>query len=185
MVTGFVIGLKESTTKENEIETPEASNNWLNGWNYRKNHTINSATGAGTNYQIKFTVYKGNGIESDEKIYCNGNCQNNFSDLRFTDGDGVTELDYWMESYTSGINATFWVKIQGDLTSNVDICVYYGKSDAISTSNFDTTFPVLSDDFEDGIIGSVPNNWYEIEPELGSHFNISDDYYYNKSAGIQ
>ena len=193
ILSGFNFGLKlfTPTIIGNNSENIDifndihSSNGWLFGWDYRKNHTINSATGAGTNYQTKLTVHKGTGIDSGESIYCGGKCLDNFTDLRFTDDDRITELDYWMENYTSGSIATFWLKIQDDLSSNVKICVYYGKSDAISTSNFDESFPILSDDFEDGIIGSVPNNWYEVEPEPGTYFNITDDYIIDGSKSVK
>ena len=168
--------IRDIPENEERINELKSSNNWLSGWNYRKNHTINLATGAGTNYQIKLTVYKGTGIDSGGNIYCGGNCLDNFADLRFTDDDGITELDYWIENYTSGINAIFWVKIQDDLSSNVKICVYYGKNDALSCMNFDATFPILSDDFEDGIVGNSPINWYEVNPEPTGYFEITDDY---------
>lgn len=184
---GYSIGIFSSTIDKDNVNVtiPKSSNSWLTGWNYRKNHTINSVTGAGMNYQVKFTVYKGSGIDSGENVYCEGNCLDNFADLRFTDNDGITELDYWMENYTTGSIATFWVKIQDDLSSNAEVCVYYGKNDSISTENFDETFPILSDDFEDGIIYNVPNNWYEVYPEPTGYFNITDDYVYDGEKSVK
>jgi len=58
------------------------------------------------------------------------------------DCDNVTELSYWMENYTSGSQATFWVNI-----SDSDcICMYYGNDVVSTTSNGDNTF-VFFDDF--------------------------------------
>jgi len=114
---------------------------WLEGWLHRKSHVINSASGAGTNYQIKIKVYYGNGTDSGENVYLNGKCREDFGDIRFTDDDGTTQLDYWMEKKVDGDYAIFWVEVKDDLSSNnVTIYIYYGKSDATTTSNFKNTF---------------------------------------------
>jgi hypothetical protein len=62
-----------------------------------------------------------------------------------------------MESKVDGDNAVFWVEVADDLSTNaVTIYIYYGKSDATTTSNGDNTFPFF-DDFEDGVINT--NKW--------------------------
>jgi len=89
-------------------------------------------------------------------VFAEGHCKTNFGDIRFTDDNGVTLLDYWMETKTDGDNAIFWVKIADDLSSTSQtIYVYYGKSDATTTSNPDNTF-LFYDDFS----GSLsPSKW--------------------------
>ena len=122
---------------------------WLSGWDYRKSHEIQgSNVGAQTNYQVKIIVHKGSGTDSGEHVYCNNHCQDDFGDIRFTDSDGTTLLDYWMEEYTSGDKATFWVEIPSIPASpdTATIYIYYGKSDATTTSNGDDTF-LFFDDF--------------------------------------
>ena len=127
---------------------------WLTGWGYRKSHIINSAAGAGTNYQICIKVYKGTGTDGTEqvsgvtagKVYCNNHCRDDFGDIRFTKDDTTTLLDYWMESKVNGDNAVFWIEIADDLsTVSRTIYVYYGKGDATTTSNGDNAFPVFID----------------------------------------
>jgi hypothetical protein len=120
---------------------------WLSGWAYRKSHVINPASGAGTNYQIRVTVHYGSGIDSGEHVYLNGKCRADFGDIRFTRSDGVTLLDYWMQEKMDSEYAVFWVEIADDLSSNpVTIYIYYGKSDATTTSSIDATF-IFGDDF--------------------------------------
>lgn len=120
---------------------------WLSGWQYRKSHVINSASGAGTNYQVKIIVHYGSGTDSGADVYLNSHCRTDFGDVRFTDDDGTTLLDYWMESKVDGDYAVFWVEVADDLSSDsVTIYVYYGKSDATTTSNGDNTF-LFFDDF--------------------------------------
>lgn len=120
---------------------------WLSGWSFRKSHVVNQQAGAGTLYQKLFLVYKGVGVDSGSTVYLGGRCLDDFGDIRFTASDGVTLLDYWIESYVSGISAYIWVEISDDLTAgNVTIYIYYEKSDAITTSNGVNTFLF----FEDG-----------------------------------
>ena len=123
---------------------------WLTGWSYRKSHEIEGSTaGAQTNYQVKIIVHKGAGTDSGEHVYCNNHCRDDFGDIRFTDSDGVTELDYWLESYTSGDQATFWVEVPSIPASpdTATIYIYYDKPDATTTSDGEATFP-LFDHFE-------------------------------------
>ena len=122
---------------------------WLNGWAYRKSHVINSAEGAGTNYQVMIKVHYGAGTDSGEDVYLNENCRTDFGDIRFTSSDEKTELNYWMEEKVDSNYAIFWVEVIDDLSnSNATIYIYYGKSDATTTSNGDSTF-VFFDDFDE------------------------------------
>ena len=71
--------------------------NWLSGWNYRKCHMINSSSGAGTNYQVKIVAHYGTGTDSGADVYLNRHCRTDFGDVRFTESDGTTLLDYWFQ----------------------------------------------------------------------------------------
>lgn len=132
---------------------PKVKADWLSGWSHRKTHMINNATGAGTNYQMKITVHYAGGSNTGEDVYCGGHCRTDFGDIRFTDNDETTLLDYWMESKTNADNAVFWVEITDDLSSSdVTIYMYHGKADATTTSNGDDTF-----DFFDDFLGASIN----------------------------
>jgi len=85
-----------------------------------------------------------------EHVFLNEHCRTDFGDIRFTKSDGVTELDYWMEEKVDGDYAVFWVEVADDLsTESQTIYIYYGKSDATTTSNGEDTF-VFFKGFEDG-----------------------------------
>jgi len=102
---------------------------WLTGWGLRKSHVINPSAGAGTLYPVKIIVHKGAGEDSGANVYLGAHVRDDFRDVRFTDNDGETVLDCFMESYTSGSVATFWVEVADDLSSAaVTIYVYYDKS---------------------------------------------------------
>jgi hypothetical protein len=127
---------------------------WYNGnWQYRKSHVINNATGAGTNYQVRITVHYGSDNDDDEDVYLNGKCQPDFDDIRFTDDNGTTLLDYWLEEKTNSDNAVFWVEVADDLSStNRTIYIYYGNSGVSSLSSGTNTFDYF-DDFEGSSLG--------------------------------
>ncbi|MEM2099231.1 MAG: DUF2341 domain-containing protein [Candidatus Bathyarchaeia archaeon] len=130
-----------------QLAAQSDNDNWL----YRKSHIINSAVGAGTNYQVKIVAHYGAGIDTGEDVYLNSKCKSDFGDIRFTAADGSILLDYWMESVTYYDNAVFWVKIPGDLgKSDQTIYVYYGNTAATSTSNGTNTF-LFFDDFDESL----------------------------------
>jgi hypothetical protein len=84
--------------------------------------------------------------QSNAVAFLNGHCRADFGDVRFTDDDGTTLLDYWMESKVDGDYAIFWVEVADDLSTNpATIYIYYGKSDATTTSNGENTFPFFDD----------------------------------------
>jgi hypothetical protein len=120
---------------------------WLDGWNYRKRHIIEDATGAGTGYQVPIVVDYGSGVDGGDTVYLDGRCQPDFADIRFTDDDCTTELDYWLESYTPAGSALFWVEVADNLSSSdATIYIYYGNTTVSTTSNGEATF-LFFDDF--------------------------------------
>ncbi len=120
---------------------------WLSGWDYRKSHDINGASGAGENYQVEITVHYGYGTDSGTDVFCKQQCQSDFDDIRFTDNNGFTLLDYWTESIIDSDNATFWVEVKDDLSDNTTIHMYYGNSTVSTLSNGTATF-IFFDDYE-------------------------------------
>ena len=127
-------------------ELAGSGEDWLTGWGYRKRHVINAAAGAGTNYQIRITVYYGTGTDSGENVYLNNHSRTDFGDVRFTAADHITLLDYWMESYTTSTSAVFWVEVADDLSTTAQtIYMYYGNSTVTTTSNGSATFMLYED----------------------------------------
>lgn len=76
----------------------------------------------------------------------NGDSQEDFSDLRFTGGDGATELAFWVQDYVPNISVNVWVKVNDDLDNQRTIYMYYGSSSVASASNIEGTF-IFGDDF--------------------------------------
>ena len=141
-MTNQIIQTKEDGQDYKIAEIPD----WLTGWTYRKHLRLGNSSDAGTNYQIRIEVNFNTGSDMGNTVFCNSNCKQDFSDIRFTSSDGVTLLDYWIENLTIGYSATFWVEVADDLTeSDVRIYIYYGNSIAISLSDGYKTFPVFSE----------------------------------------
>jgi len=152
---------------------PDVEAGWLNGWNYRRSHTINGASGAGTNYQVRIKVYYGGGTPSGENTYCNSHCRTDFGDVKFTLSDGTSQLSYWIQYKADSNYAIFWVKVSDDLGSSRTIYIYYGKPDATTAKSLDNTF-VWGDDFESGSV----SKWYR-EGTAG----VTTSYRYEGSYG--
>lgn len=136
---------------------------WLTEWNRRKSKTIDgSSAGIQTDYQMKLTVHKSTGTDTATDIYLGTNVRDDFGDVRFTQSDGTTLLDYWIESYTPGSVAIFWIKVPS-IPANPDslvIYVYYDNSLATNLSNGMYTFP-LFDHFEGT---SLDSKWVHNNP---------------------
>ena len=127
---------------------------WLSGWFYRKSHSINPASNAGKDYQIKIKTHYGSGTDSGEDVYLNNHCRIDFGDIRFTQRDGTTLIDYWMEEKVDSDYAVFWVKVPSiPANGTADIHIYYGNPDAVYDGDPEQVFD-LYDDFEDGVIDS-------------------------------
>jgi hypothetical protein len=136
------------------FDNSKISDTWLQGWSYRVSHQIIGVPGAGTDYQVQIIAKYGNGTDSENTAYCNFSCQPDFDDIRFTDDDSVTLLNYWRESYFDSDNATFWVKVSDSLNSDAWIYMYYGNSTCSTASNGSATF-IFFDDFSGSSIDSV------------------------------
>jgi len=113
---------------------------------YNKYIDIAGATGAGNDYQVKITLTKATDLTDSAGV---GKCRDDFNDVMFFDLKG-TPLNFFRESYVSGVSADFWVKINDSLegTTTQTIIVEYGDQNlAESWSNIENTF-IFGDDFE-------------------------------------
>lgn len=121
--------------------TPEAG--WYNEqWTRRQSISLTGSSGAGTGYQVNFTVPYDSDMQSD------------FSDLIFTDNDGETPLPFWVQDYTTSTTADIWVKVADDLGSNTLIYMYYGNTGATSQSSIGATM-IIGDDFSGATLNTT------------------------------
>lgn len=124
---------------------------WLSGWSYRKTVSITGQTGAGTKYQVDFSI----GDASGGDFHLESHCTSFPNDIQITDNDQSTTLDYWVEDLTVD-PIKMWVEVADDLGTNADICIYYGKTGASTESNISNTF-LFGDDFTGGTLDTVTN----------------------------
>jgi len=129
------------------------SANWFDpNWQYRQQVTVDNSSNANslTNYQVHVSLSSTN--FDFTKAQTNGN------DLRFTDTDGTTLINYWIESYNStNKTATIWVNVPTiPANAQKNIYMYYGNPAASSASNGKNTFNFF-DDFSDPAWQLLPN----------------------------
>ncbi len=117
-------------------------------WTKRKKITITNNDTAQTDYQVNLKINYESSMNTD------------FSDLRFTNLNG-NNLSYWIYTKNDGVDADIWVKIDNLPVGDTEIYMYYGNSNATSTSNGEDTF-IFFDDFNDNSIDT--SKWNEIDP---------------------
>ena len=109
---------------------------WNTSWKYRIKINITENSGSSlANYQVNITLTSNN---FNGWSYLNKNC----SDIRFIDSDDTTELSYWIKKCDVDQNEIIvWVKIPSiSASSSKIIYMYYNNTNAISESNFTSTF---------------------------------------------
>lgn len=111
------------------VYKPGAS--WLAGWSNRRKITFDNSLQAEnlTNFPVMVK------INSSRIDYAK--TQNSGQDLRFTDSDGKTLLDYEIEVWNESGDSFAWVRVpQIDASSSTDsIYMYYGNAGASDAQN--------------------------------------------------
>lgn len=140
---------------------------WLKGWNRYATATIPQNAGAAAAFQVPLTVYRDEGVNSEGVFHCDGTGAPDFSDLRFTQSDGVTTEAYWIQNEATAESdgyASCWIKVSGDISAgNVTIGVYWNAPGTKSlSSQADTFVDVIS-----GVVGA-----WNMEETAGA--NVAD-----------
>jgi hypothetical protein len=110
---------------------------------YRKEITLaGSVDGALTDYPVFFDVHYSAGTDANNDIYLNSNCRTDFGDIRFTQNDGLSVLDYFVDYSTDSDVARVWVNIPSIPASPgaETIAIEYGDNLLVSTSSIVDTF---------------------------------------------
>jgi len=114
--------------------TLETRGDWYDGtWEYRKPINITNSGSALTNYQVKVTI-------NTQQLISAGKMESDGDDIRFTTSNGITEIDYWIESGINTATTEIWVEVPSIPTTGTTIYMYYGNPSAISASNVSATF---------------------------------------------
>ncbi len=136
-------------------------------YSYRKHCIISSDATALDDHQIKIIIYYDAGVTVDNQIYLGSQifgarCNPDFSDIQFTNKDGII-LPYWIESYTTGISAIVWVKVD-TINTTSELYIYYGNPNAVGLSDGENTF-IFFDNFNAGSLDTT--KWtYGLTPTI-------------------
>jgi len=110
-------------------------NAWLPSWNYRTPILVSNIGIELVNHQLSIDIDLKQRIEQNK-------IKDNCGDIRFTDSDGTTLLNYWIENFTDPIKTPvkIWIKIPSIPNGNQTIYFYHGNITAISESSITNTF---------------------------------------------
>jgi len=150
-------GASASVKLDHSGDNPPSNTPWYDtDWKFRRPITIDN-----TNNPYKLTDY-----QIYIEVAYDSDMRTDFSDLRFTEDDGVSEISHWEESIIQSTSLEVWVKVPTICgNESTIIFMYYGNPETISVSNYDTTF--TKDFGEDGLVGL----WHMDE---GSGTTVSD-----------
>ena len=104
-------------------------------WLYKVPVTITNTGGALSNYQVQITL-------NTQALISGGKMQSGGQDIRVTDSDKCTAVDFWFEPSTINTTTTqIWVEVPSiSASSTKTIYVYYGNGTASSAGDGDNTF---------------------------------------------
>ncbi|MCC6600615.1 MAG: DUF2341 domain-containing protein, partial [Crocinitomicaceae bacterium] len=119
-------------------------------WSYRMPVNITNSIGTLSDYQVLVT-FNHSALVSAGKSNATG------YDLRFTAVDGITQLNYWIESGVNTGSCKVWVKVPSLPTGSTTIYMYYDSTPKPDISSGINTF-VFFDDFNGVSNGSRPAN---------------------------
>jgi hypothetical protein len=114
------------------------SSSWLGtGWAYRRPVTVSNATGSTlTNFQVHVVL---------DSSFSFANAQSNGGDIRFTTSDGVTQIPFWIESWTAGSSASLWALAPSIPSTGTTLFMYYGNPSVTTAANGNSTFNFFDD----------------------------------------
>lgn len=153
-------------------------------WGYYKQIDIADAGADSSQYQMKLTIYSGDGADNTVtgEIYCDGKSQDFSDDIRFgttDDPDTATQLNHWIEEEDAA-HIVVWVKCPTDGSNT--FYLFTGRVTTDVYNNGDATF-IFFDDFEtdfskwttEGAPEISTNQNYEAFGNLSCRINIEDN----------
>jgi uncharacterized repeat protein (TIGR01451 family) len=133
------IALNISTTIEQENEIEQIGPPWYDeDWHYRQPLIITNQGNYLSYYQVLVELTNNNFDFNLAKA--------DGSDIRIVDSDGISDLNFWIESWDkTNCHAYLWFRISRLGNGSSTIYIYYDNPNATPVSNGNTTF----DSFED------------------------------------
>ncbi len=168
----------QSSTSTSGPWTDVSNTGWYNAsWAYRKPIVVTNPNGSLTNYQTSMTI-------DTAALVTASKLRSDCGDLRFTNSDATTLLDYWIESGCNTSTTKVWVKIPSlSATASKTMYMYYGNSSATTAESPTNVFP-LFDDFNGSSLdskwtatGSTSVSGGALTISTGSVYTPSNSYY--------
>ncbi len=136
-----------------------AVGNWYDfAWHWRLPIYVRNTGENLTDYQMRIVLNTASPIAAG-KMQATGN------DIRFTAGDGLKAISYWIDSGINTPSTVLWVRVPSIPSGTSTIYMYFGNRSASAASSGNATF-VFFDDFEDGFFPGT--KWSVINPGAGS-----------------
>lgn len=142
-------------------------------WSFRKQFTVNGASGLSSSTILLIYVVNSSGTDTTDTIYTDGNANPNFSDIRFTQSDGTTQLKYFNWNH-KGNTGLYFVEIPAGLVSN-NLYIYYGTNSFASNSDsgiFSYVFEDMLSTPSGTLVGNATydstNHWVLLNPATAS-----------------
>lgn len=145
MVLTAIVGVTISESMVDILQTHS-----LDDWQNRREITVNNSSGsAKTSYAVQVSLTSSN--------FDFGDAQGNGADLRFTDSDGETLLNHWIQSFSSASStATVWVEVPSiPGNGSTSIYMYYNNPNVSDGQDAGSTFTVFEDWSGDGPFGDI------------------------------
>lgn len=156
--TNIVFAAGRFSDQETASSVFGAISGWLDfAWHWRVPITINSNDSL-NDYQLQITI-------DTASLVATGKMQDSGNDIRFTGADGMTQINYWIDSGMNTSSTVIWVKVPSIPAGNSMIYMYYGNTSALAASDGDGTF-IFFDDFENGF--TPDGKWTIVNQDAGS-----------------
>jgi hypothetical protein len=119
------------------------------------------------------------GTESVKQVVAGGKMRSDCGDIRFTDSDATTLLNYWIESGCYSGNTRIWIRVTSiPASSTKTIYLYYGNPSATSASDGKATWLFFEDwensrnaSWVDGQ-GFTSANWEYASPGFSGNYRL-------------
>jgi hypothetical protein len=113
---------------------------YSSSWLYRRSTTVGNSTGSTLTNEDVLISYDTASLVSAGKL------QSDCDDLRFTDSDEVTVINYWIEGGCNTSTTQIWVRIPSLPNGGKTIYMYYGNDTATAgEQTWSNNFVALSD----------------------------------------
>lgn len=138
--SGQAFSLQYATSTSGPWTNVAAAGWFNNSWGYKLPLTVSNGNASTlTNYQVSATV-------DTSTLVTASKMRSDCGDMRFTDSDGTTSLNYWIESGCNTTTTKVWFKLPsiGASASKV-IYMYYGNASATSAADGTQVFQFFDD----------------------------------------